>query len=480
MLDSCDVLILKIPTEAFSVAEIQAITEFVRGGGGLFLIGDHTNVFGSSTYLNPLARHFGFRFRYDCLFDVEDVFTQVYRRPGILPHPIVQRMPPFLFAVSCSIEPESFLPGRVILAGGLKRLGIDYSVSNFYPQVTDQLGMWFGTFHQAVAVPYGKGRIVGFTDSTVYSNFAAFYPGKPEFLLGAVDWLNRENRLSPLNRVFLVASLCAFGLAAYLYPRDGVKDPWYWSAALASALASVSLAALLFGSVTRAGYHCPSPARDFTSVVFEQNHCDYDLPLTDFVDEHTRSYEIFFQWVLRLGYFPSVGIDIDDSIAGADIVVLINPVRRFDDSEMDALMRFTARGGRILVADGPGNSSESSEQLLRSFGIGLDKREVVDASPAYEPLSQQRWDLGEAFPLQGGTPLLFTEEAHVVSTVTRHGRGLVLAISFSHAFSDASMGFTEGVIPDAELLNHYRLQFALLKGLAEGRVRETLMNADEL
>jgi hypothetical protein len=42
------------------------------------------------------------------------------------------------------------------------------------------------------------------------------------------------------------------------------------------------------------------------------------------------------------------------------------------------------------------------------------------------------------------------------------------------------MGFTEGVIPDAELLNHYRLQFALLKGLAEGRVRETLMNADEL
>jgi hypothetical protein len=437
-------------------------------------------VFGSSTYINPIARRFGFRFRYDCLFDIEDVFAQVYRRSRVLPHPIVQRMPPLLFAVSCSIEPESFLPALVILAGGLKRLDIDYSVSNFYPQVRDRLGMWFGSFHQAVAVHYGRGRVVGFTDSTVYSNFAAFYPGKPEFLLATVDWLNRENSISWMNRVFLLFSLALLVLAACLHPRRASESRVHGTVSLALGLVSISLAVFLFRILTVVAYKSPQPAQDFTSVVFEQGHCNYDLPLTDFVREPERGYEIFYQWVLRLGYFPFVANSIDESIERADIVVFINPTSNFSDTEIDALEEFVSGGGRILVADCPGSGSDSSSRLLRRFGIGAVKSRTINASPSYEPASQHTWNLGQAFPLEGGAPLLFNEEAHVVSTFATRGEGFVLAISFSQAFADANMGFTDGVIPDAELLHHYKLQFALLKGLAEGRLRETLMNAEGL
>jgi len=480
LLEDYDVLMLKVPTNAYSEDEIEAIVSFVERGGGLFLIGDHTNVFGSSTYLNPVAGRFGFKFRYDCLFDIERVFEQVYDRPRILPHPIVQRMPPFLFAVSCSIEPNSFFPGRVILAGGLKKLDIDYSVSNFYPQVVDRLGMWFGNFHQAIARRHGKGRIVGFSDSTVYSNFSAFYPGKPEFLLGAVDWLNRENRFPWANILFLVLSICCFLLSAYIFPRKSTNAFGSIFAVFAGVSFSVSLAILLFGAMNRSTYRRPEPVSKLTTVVFEQEHTDYDLPLVGFTREPARSYEIFFQWILRLGYYPFAVSGVEESIEKADLILIINPVADFSEREIDALEQFVSQGGRLLVADKLDNSSDASMKLLKRFGIRSDKGLVAEASPAYEPSSQMSWDLGSAFELRGGKPLLFTEKAIPVMTYEKHGEGLVLALSFSDSFTDANMGFTEGVLPDLSLLHHYHLQFAIIKGLVEGTPRETLINADRL
>jgi hypothetical protein len=86
LLSNYDILILKIPTAPFSHEEVEAIVQFVRKGGGLWLIGDHTNVFGSGVYLNPIAKQFNFSFRYDCLFDnSERKFEQVY--PAPLPAP---------------------------------------------------------------------------------------------------------------------------------------------------------------------------------------------------------------------------------------------------------------------------------------------------------------------------------------------------------------------------------------------------------
>ena len=104
-LRNCDVLIVKIPTQRFDETETRTIAQFVRDGGGLFLIGEHTNVFGSGVFINSLARMFGFEFRFDCLFDTARKFEQVYRPSRFLPHPIVQSVPLFFFQVSCSIKP---------------------------------------------------------------------------------------------------------------------------------------------------------------------------------------------------------------------------------------------------------------------------------------------------------------------------------------------------------------------------------------
>ncbi|MFC2030014.1 hypothetical protein ACFLWA_04710, partial [Chloroflexota bacterium] len=117
LLAGYDLLIIKTPTAPFSSEELDAIDAWVRAGGGLFLIGDHTNVFGTSSYLNPLARRFGLRFLYDSTYDLPSLRVNLYERPELLAHPAAVQIPPFLYATSCTLE-APLLAGNVMTGYG--------------------------------------------------------------------------------------------------------------------------------------------------------------------------------------------------------------------------------------------------------------------------------------------------------------------------------------------------------------------------
>ncbi|MCX8109074.1 MAG: hypothetical protein N3G20_09750, partial [Verrucomicrobiae bacterium] len=136
-LANVDVFVAKVPTEAYSPSEIDILMRFVERGGGLLLIGEHTDVFGTGYNLNTIARKLGFEFRYDCLFGIDSFFEQYYQ-PPFVPHPVVQNVRGMDFATSCSIRPTQFWRGRsVITSTGLKNSMADYHASNYYPQAVD-------------------------------------------------------------------------------------------------------------------------------------------------------------------------------------------------------------------------------------------------------------------------------------------------------------------------------------------------------
>ena len=133
LLANYDVLILKTPTESFDEQEIEDIVHFVQQGGGVWLIGDHTNIFGVNHYLNFIAERFGLRFRYDSTYDLKSGTLSLYRRPKVFPHAIVQNMPTFLFATSCTLE-ASPLAENVIIGYGLRARMLAYSERGFFPR----------------------------------------------------------------------------------------------------------------------------------------------------------------------------------------------------------------------------------------------------------------------------------------------------------------------------------------------------------
>ena len=471
ILSGFDILILKNATSPFSASEVDAIRTFVGKGGGLYILSEHTNVFGNSTYLNPIAKEFGFSFRYDVLFDIERKFEQLYHPPRLNPHPVVQHLPYFCFKVSCSIQPISSRCEPVILSTGIKSQDIHYPSGNFYPPVRDESQMPFGAFMQMVGIKAGRGRVLGFTDSTTYSNFEAFIAGKPELLLSALDWLNRENRWHWLRYLFLSLAAICFAGAVRHGSRERRDGSFYLSIAVLSVF-SLACALLACQFLSRKAYPLPQPVTPYTKVVFEQEHGDYELPLQGFTDKAERSFEVFYQWVLRIGYYPFTGSTLRDDLARADILIIINPSKEFTPAEMGRVQEYLARGGKILVMDNPDNSASTADGLLAAFGMKINKEKKVTLPSSYNPSLMGRTMQTGAFAIEGGESLLRSPEGAPILSMAKSGRGTVAVLTFSRLFTNPPMGGSYRVMPNQQQRAIYDLEFNLLRGLNEGNLGE--------
>ncbi len=473
-LSQYDVLILKTPTEPYSEEEIDVIEGFVRNGGGLFALGEHTNVFGSSSYLNPVIRKFGMAFRYDSVFDIERKWEQVYFPPKLSRHPIMSDVPFFRFAVSCSIASDSWDARPVIRSNGLWSLPISYAAGNFYPKVEDRSDAKFGAFNQMVCAAAEAGRVVAFGDSTVYSNFLAFYPGKPEMLLGAVDWLNRVNRWDGVNRialgVFAVALLAGLLLQWRLTPHFGAT-----LVTVGTAAALVWAATWGLDFLTRRAFKTPAPQTPVPRVVFEMQHSDCELPMFSFTKEFSKSYEVFYQYVLRVGYFPDIRFNLRRSLASSDDpIIVIRPNKPFSKQTIEAARDFLQRGGMLLVLDSTMNRESTADELLRPFELGFSPDPSRGAF-VVEPSSGARiCGLQAGRRVQGGMALLKTEAGEPILAYARVGRGHVIAAGLAERFSNMQMGGSDKVIPTRQFRAVYELQFQLLRGLVEGDLEKAM------
>jgi hypothetical protein len=103
--------------------------------------------------------------------------------PRFMRHPSIIHLPSrFLYGTSCSVRPG--WKARVSLCGyNLRSLYLDYSRRSFFPEGHLESRMEFGWIAQGVSQTHGRGRIAAFTDSTIFSNFWYFIPGKNELFV---------------------------------------------------------------------------------------------------------------------------------------------------------------------------------------------------------------------------------------------------------------------------------------------------------
>jgi len=464
-LAGCDVLIIKTPTleyaperfapNRYDANEIQAIKQFVASGGGLMLVGEHTNVFNTGLALNDIAHEFGFVYRYDCLFDIDTIFQQAYR-PAQVPHPIVQAVPSLGFAVSCSVDPGCS-PGRaVIRSTGLKSLGADYHASNFYPEVVDRASMRYGAFIQLWARRYGAGRVMAFTDSTIFSNFAAFEQGKPEILLGMIEWLNHRN--GAVDPRWLVGLVSLAALAAGLVLSAGHRPSWVLVAAVA--LSGWAVAGVGARELNRRGMPLPRPIRPYTHVAIDRTVCCGPLSESGFTAGREDGFGIFERWILRLGWFTSRCKGPE--AFGGDLLVYLYPTQTVTEPLRRDLAEYVSQGGRVLIVDSPGNPSSSANGLLLAFGMSIDHQTRLAAGVLRTDPNWPSVPVDSGLAVKGGLAFAWLADVPVAATV-RHGKGTVTVIGIGSRFCDAAMGVTGDVVPDDDLRRVFDLEFAILR-----------------
>jgi hypothetical protein len=466
LLDGYDVLIIKTPTAPFAPEEIEAIDAWVWAGGGLFLIGDHTNVFGTSSYLNPLARRFGLRFRYDSTYDLPTLRVTLFEPPDLLAHPIVAGMPAFLFATSCTLE-APLRAGNVMVGYGLRALPVDYARRVFFPDKEAEQDYPFGLFLQSAAVNHGRGRVVAFTDSTVFSNFTMFMPGKPEYILGTINWLNHAQRWPWLDTLPLLVGLLAAGaMLLVARPLDRFRVV---VVVLAVLLLTEAVVPWLAAQAGRDWYDRPEPHTDYVGIVFEGEHSRILLPTGPLANPPEASFQTFYVWTQRLGYVPRFAPELEEAVDGAQVMVVIDPLRRFEPGEIAAIEAYVVDGGRLLVLVEPGREGEAAAatgQLLAPFGLGLAGR-TATIGAVHNTAGEPQGQLQVQGIVTGGEPLLtLGGQAPLVAAVP-HGDGLVVVTAFARQFSDQQMG-TTSVVPNEYQRFLFEIEFWLLRGLATG------------
>jgi hypothetical protein len=467
-LSKCDVLIIKIPTARYSPAEVEAVERFVQQGGGVLLIGDHTNFERSATAMNDITRRMGFIFRDDLLFGFnESPYDQLYV-PPTLPHPAVQHIPPMDFAVSCSIDP-GHSHGRAVVANtGLWSMGPEYHHENFHPIPQHCPEMRYGRFIQAWAARHGQGRAIAFADSTIFSNFCLFQPGKAEIMLGMVEWLNHANPLLDPRPWLLLLGFPP--LVIGLWMARGRSDVWL--VLLAAGACGWVLASVAVGAGHRWALPTPEALRPERRVVIDRATSVAPLARGMYPEGGGQGYGMLEAWIPRLGCY-TVRKDGPEVFSG-DALVVICPSRSAPEDFRDGLTQYVANGGKLLLIDSPDNAGSKANSLLWPFGLSIHHDRVWKGKLTTSGRLPML-DVTGAKQVSGGQPVGKLDKLPVVAKA-KYGKGSVMVIGCGSLWNDKQMGELESepgsgwmLDPDATVKARYEVLFALLRSLLDNK-----------
>lgn len=244
------------------------------------------------------------------------------------------------------------------------------------------------------------------------------------------------------------------------------------SAAIIVVMGAAPLVTFAARQINHEVYALPQPAREFIRVAFERDHCDYELPIEGFVQHAERSYDLFYQWVMRLGAVPSVEPSVAECTRGADAIVLVRPSGEFTQEQIEKLAGFVEAGGGLLILDSPTLPGAAAQPVLNAFGMKIS-REGQPYQGLVEAADSTTFTVESAWPVGGGDPLARGLGGEVLAAAKKHGKGNVVVATFAERFGDLNMGGTWGTKPDAELLNVYQMEYALVRAALAGRITAT-------
>jgi hypothetical protein len=397
VLRDCDVLILKTPTSPYRDAEIQAVHEFVERGGGLWLIGDHTNIFGMNTYLNQVSSAWGIHFNADAVSPVPDFYQRLVHVADIpavhakcgkrshenlfskryLNHPILGHHIPYLTVLtSCSVT-APLASEYVTISRGTYSDHARFGGNTFFGNLEYDPDERYGCILQNVAHKEGKGRVALWSDSTLFSNFSMCMTGVPQLALGYVHWLNRSNAVSSevYNTVRLAIVALFLGVAAMGRRRP---NEIVVGVLLGGLLLTVSVPALDYcnGFATE-----PFEYREgFKTVGFDQQYSQIELPDADHV--HADDVEVFeglYVLMQRLHLMPFSAKRLA-SLATSDVIVIVNPKQDITASDVERLRDALQHGRSVMLL----------------LGWHAQRKDAVDAAERHNRILESL-DLSERF-----------------------------------------------------------------------------------
>ncbi len=216
------VLVVKCLTSPYNQSEIDAILDFTAKGNGLLLIGEHTDIYGMCTYINPISEQMGYRF---LPTGVQDVYTDTRgstTQKGELPPLMARYMTgDMVWETSASMEKlANAKPLFEVITRPSYFAHYRNETSAFFltREFTEEikLNAQFARHLVLAGTTYGDGKVVLFTDSTDFNNGIIGFGDHAPIFMAMVEYVSAEEKYS---KAFIPLLLLIMALAVVMLNR---------------------------------------------------------------------------------------------------------------------------------------------------------------------------------------------------------------------------------------------------------------------
>jgi len=443
LIDQARTLVIISPTEILPPQLHERIWNFVKDGGGLLVMGDHTDIFGTRRPLNNLLAPIRVSFNFDSAYPARKAWRYCYER---FPHPVTRSLDQvndvLAYGTGASLAIKA--PAYPVVVGkyGFSDKG-NYANSGrgaFLGDYAYQRGEQLGDVVLVAGAGYGRGKVLVFGDTSSFQNVSV--PYSYPFLADVFTWLSSRGVLNHTAHTFLAFVLIA--LAVMVLTLGG-----HVTQSVPMTITALTLTVSVFVSAEL------TPSTKVPKIVPDRSHHVAYVDgshIGSFKMEHweRESIDGLLVNLSRNGYLPVIMREFSPAwLKASEIYVSISPIRSYSKDEITALERFVTDGGTALLAVGY-EESAGAQKLLRHFGfrIGLmplGAAPITDFIPdaqAFQKIMQEPHFM-EAWPVEvtdgAAHEVLYSYKDFPIVVTKNRGRGRIVVIGDTRFLHDETL-----------------------------------------
>ncbi len=479
-LDESDILVLLNLKKPFAKEDAENIRNFVKDGGALFVLGEHTRMFvdeddfkSGRDYLNDILEPAGIRINSDTADYVNDHWKYA-NLP--LPHYVTKNLGLDVSTSSVGASLSLNLSARPLIIGRYAFSdNPDPEAPGHLGNRTYEKGEELGDLVLGACAVCGKGKVLVIGDTSYMFNTEI--PFRHKFIEDAVSWMMSE-RSDYLESLRLV-SLLLLGILLVLYLTGRWTLPHYSIALQASISIMIALSLIISGATE--GYLIDVHGQENESgginlAFIDQSH----LNRFNSANHNPDSIDGLIVNMMRNGYMPLVLREKKEisSIGPDDVLIIIAPTINYNSEEVSLINDFVKEGGLLIISAGYNNAAPLDE-LLRSFDLYINETPLGAApwivethgtggssvvSPEnlekfwHKPKFMEAHPVGAHGDYQPAAWLNYEGEAFNLIVAKSHGKGRVVLIGDSHFLLNENLEYlTTGQGTDSR--DQYQIQW---------------------
>ncbi len=425
VLKNADTLVMINLNKKFRKKELFIIWNFVKNGGSLLLLGDHTDLGGLMKNFNRVLGPVNLKFKFDSAMPSRytwDFLTETR------PHPTTtgfENIAGRTWWVGASLN--CLPPARPIIIGrycysdwGYKNNAKQAYLGNrrfdYYEPLNDQV--------LAAVVPYGKGKIMAYGDTSPFHNTT--FMNAHKYIVNVFNYLTETEEKNPLSEKILLGIILISVISLIILCFINTPNT------LIHVSIVLSLSAVLYAARTE---EINGQIKDFPFDKYRVAYLDHShIGRFDLMSWEDDSIGGLKNNLSRNGYFPLLLNNFDpDKINRAKLLVFIAPTRPFTTDEATVLKNYVKNGGEILLTVGF-EEKEASMPLLQAFDLDIENIPLAWCSYKYRKNTTVQFK--EAWPIsynrKNNIEVICTPLDYPVVVKQKHGNGSITVIGDSY------------------------------------------------